>query len=527
MTTTSGAALDTPRVRAGRPQGSRRVWLVFLALSAVTQLPYLEAALHPPPGRVFVGAFHWIDDVYNYVSFVQQAQEGRFVFTNKLVLTPHPPGLVNLEWWTVGRLSALLGGRPFLAYRLLGLVATLALLFAIDRWAASCGLPESHRLPALVLVCVGGGLGGWLFELTDLPASRCLDFVQALHPFIEILSNPHFVVGTALLAWGLWAQAASPPGGLSSSFTLGTALGLTRPYDLVTLAASRTLAVIPALGLRKAPRALLSSLLPLLPVCLYAAWVFYRHPGFAFYAGIPYSFPSLLDLVPAVGPPAALALLCLGSPARDDAARRFRVHLLAWVAFDLLVILLRPVHFAAQHLVGMTLPLLLLGALGLARWRPWATWLAAALLSFTSLVALKIVLSGDPAWFVPRERMDAALAIRPSCVDGDLMLGPPDVGLYAIGLTSCRAVLSHSVSPGFRERLESARGFYGAWDPERRRAWLDGLCVTHLMLPGDAGPAPVAWLGPATPFRRLRSLGTGASAVSVYVREDRSSCRRP
>lgn len=518
---------DLPPPRSSAGPGP--VLLVFLVLSLLTQLPYLWAALDPPPGRVFVGTFHWIDDVYNYVSFVQQAEAGHFLFTNKLVLAPHGPALVNLEWWSVGRLAALLGDRPFLAYRVLALAATLALLFAIDRWAASCGLPRSHRLPALVLVSVGGGLGGWIFEFTDLPVTRSLDYLQAFHPFVEILSNPHFVTGTALLAWGLWllAAAPTPAAGAGPAFVLGSVLGLTRPYDLVTLASSRCLAILQERGLRQAPRWLLASLGPLAPVCVYNAWVFYFHPGFRFYARIPYTFPPLVDLVPALGPAGALALLCLANPARSETARRFRSHLLAWVAFALLVILLRPVHFAAQHLVGLGLPLLLLGALGLSRWRPAVTWLAAALLSFTSVVALKIVWGADSAWFVPRERMQAALAIRDSCTERGLVLAPPDVGLYAMGLTSCRAVIAHPVSPGFSERLREARGFYGPWPPGQRRAWLDQLCVTHVVLPADAGPAAAAWLGDGAPYRRLALVGSGPRTLSVYARDDPGSCQAP
>jgi hypothetical protein len=172
------------------------------------------------------------------------------------------------------------------------------------------------------------------------------------------------------------------------------------------------------------------------------------------------------------------------------------------------------------------LPLLLLGAVGLSRCAPAWTSLAAIGLSFTSIVALRIELSGDPNWFVPKERVEAALALRQSCARGDVFLGPGDVGLYVAGLTACRAVLSHPVAPRFEARLAGARAFYGADDPAARNAWLDELCVTHLALPGDQGDRPQAWLGPATRFGRVGSVGSGERLLSLYARARPARCRQ-
>src|SRR5262249_37370329 len=158
-----------------------------------------------PPGRVFAGTFHWLDDFYNYVSYVQQAEDGAFLFQNKLEPAPHTARLVNLEWWTVGRLSALLGRHPFLAYRIFGLFASFAFLAGVDAWLRRAALPESHRFWALMLVATGGGLGAFVFDFTDRPVSECLDLSSGAFPFLGLLSNPHFTTGTALLLWALHA----------------------------------------------------------------------------------------------------------------------------------------------------------------------------------------------------------------------------------------------------------------------------------------------------------------------------------
>jgi hypothetical protein len=60
--------------------------------------------------------------------------------------------------------------------------------------------------------------------------------------------------------------------------------------------------------------------------------------------------------------------------------------------------------------------------------------------------------------------------------------------------------------------------FYGAAPPDARSALLDRLGITHLVLPGDAGAVPSAWLGEATDFRRIASVGTGEAAIAVYHR---------
>jgi hypothetical protein len=495
----------------------RAVLLLWLLLMCWTSALYLRAMLQPPPGRVFAGTFHWIDDFYNYASYVQQSEDGAFFFRNKLVESDGDrPEIVNLEWWIVGRVSLALGRRPFLAYRLLAAVATLALLAAVERWLSRLGVLPSHRLAALALVFFGGGLGGFLFEMTDRPIQRCPDLSVAAFPFLEVLANPHFVAGTALLAWALWSFAALPsPLGPLLGAGLGTVLGLVRPYDAAILAGVQGLAVLLTSSAREWPRRLLP-VAALAPVLAYNAWLVASPSAQRLLE--PYAAVTLSrgDLALGVGPAGLLALTALRRRGGEGAECRLRMFL--WAALALLTVLLRPVSFSLQFAVGAGLPLLVLGAAGLAHLGPRWTALAALFLSTSAVVATRITLADDPNWFVPRERLAAGLALRGQCRPGDRVLAPADIGLYAHGLSACQAFVSHPAAPDHRERLAEARAFYLGLPPSARTGFLDRHRVTHLVLPGDMGPRPVAWLGTDTPFRAVAQVGQPPRQITIYAR---------
>jgi hypothetical protein len=495
----------------------RAVALLWLSLMAWTGALYARAWLQPPSGRVFAGTFHWIDDFYNYVSYVQQSEDGAFVFRNKLVEpTLARPEIVNLEWWIVGRVSLALGRHPFLAYRLLAAVATLALLAGVDRWLGRLGVSASHRLASLALVSFGGGLGGLLFELTERPVQRCADLSMAAFPFLEVLANPHFVAGTALLVWALWCFATVPaPRGPVAGVVLGTVLGLVRPYDAALLAGIEGLAVVLTSPAREWPRRLLP-VAALGPVLAYNAFLLespsarrllspYTHVAF---------FPG--DLALGLGPAVLLAFAAVRGHGGKDGGHRLRLAL--WAALVLLVVILRPVSFSLQFGVGAGVPLLVLGAAGLAPFAPRWTALAALLLSTSAVVATRIVLAEDPNWFVSRERLAAGLALRGQCRVGDRVLAPPDIGLYAHGLSACQAFVSHPAAPDYGRKLAEVRVFYAEASPAARTAFLDRHGLTHLVLPGYPGPSPAAWLGRDTPFRAVAQVGQGPGRITIYTR---------
>jgi hypothetical protein len=496
---------------------SRLLALVFLLVLALTVTPYVVATLYPPAGSAFVGTFYYSDDFYNYLSYAQQAEDGAFLFQNRVLLEEHPPALVNLEWWLVGRLSALLGGgRLLLAYRLFGVLCALAFVIVADRWLRRLGLGEAHRLPALLLLATGGGLGGLLFTFTGRDLKDCLDLYAGLYPYLGLLTNPHFVAGTTLLLVCLLLfDAARTTGARLVALATACTLALVRPYDLVLLVLIRTISV----AILEPPRRWVAALLPLgglLPVVLYLYWLFYRNPAFAFYAEARYVFPPRADFAWALGPAVLLALLGLRSPP-DDEARRARVHFAVWAALGLLVVLFRPVNFSLQFLVGVGLPLLALGAFGLGRRAPRVTLLVAVLFATSQVAAFLFVMNRNPLWLVPRGDMELVRAMRPTCRSGDVLFAPASVGILAYGLTACRAILSHEVDPGYERRLAQVRGF-GALPPGERAALLDAYQVTHFLAPGDAGPTPVAWLGEATAFRRCLVVAAGP-VWSLYVRE--------
>jgi hypothetical protein len=416
-------AVPTPARTAERRVVASPLLFCWLLAAAVTTLPHALAALLPPPGRAFVGTFHWIDDFHNYLSFVQQAENGRFLFENKLLLEDHAQALVNLEWWAVGRLSWLLGGRPFLAYRVFALPALAGLLWAADRALRRLGVPASHRLASLLLVATGGGLGGMLFVLTPATVQQCVDLSIGLFPFLQALANPHWLFATWILLEALLAFGETGRGALWRSVLLGNLVGLSRPYDFVLLVAVQSLAIAATAPAREWPRrALPYRAAAGRRVRLLGLRGHHLHTWTRMYY-----MPPAREFVPALGPRSLLALQGCGVGGGSLPPRQLG----AWILVVLSLIVVRPSFTSSSRSGGMpalsgrplarvTRPALMLGVVLLFTRQP--SWPCASCCS-------------EPHWHVPRERLAAARA-RPFC----RRRGRDGAGghqLYVMGRTAC------------------------------------------------------------------------------------------
>jgi hypothetical protein len=495
---------------------TRPALLVFLLVAAVAGLPHLRGHLAPPPGYVFNGGLLSHEDFYNYLGYVQQAEDGRLLLGNKLDTGTERRVMLNPEWWLAGRVSAALGRQPVLGFGLVGLLATAALVAAVDRWLRRAGIEDQVRARALLLVFFGGGLGGLRYLVFGPPAWRSLDLIAGLYPFVEIVSNPHFVTATALLCLALLCLMRDEDWRWQfAGILLGTLLALSRPYDLVLLVGIRTLGVLLSAPPSLWPRRLLP-LAGLLPAVAYLYWLFYVSGAFSsFFSG--YVGVAALDLAVALGP-AALLVACCWRPLRRGApGQAAEAHLAAWALLGLLLVLVRPVGFYFQALVGIGVPLLGLAAIGLSRRRRLALLAAAALMASTSLTALHVFMADRGGWYTPRTRMEAAVALRAACGPGDVALAPPDIGLLALAWSPCRPWISERLRPPSRE-AELAL-FYGASTPAWRSSLLDADGVAAVLLPAGPGDPAVTWLGAGTPFRQVAVVGRPPTRLAVLRRQ--------
>ncbi len=500
----------------------RPVVLVWLLLTAITTSLLLRALWAGPAGTAFVGTFFYVDDFFNYLSFVEQAQHGVFLFRSKLVSPALPGALVNVEWLAVGWFAALLGGRAVLAYRLFGIAVLGALVMVADRWLVRCGLPVERRLSGLLLVFTGGGLGGLLYVVGWLPGERALDLRTGAFPFVEAVANPHFLAGTALLAAALLAFAARRP---ALGAALGCLLVLVRPYDAVLLTAIEVSAVVLLHRPAEWPRRLLP-VATLLPFLAYSAWLFLVSPGFRVFSSPFYAARafSVFDLALALGPAVLLALF--STPvwrSLESAARAHMTRLLAWVVIAVVISAMRPVSFSNQILVGVGLPLLLLAAVGIARLRPTLLTLAVPPMATSALVVAWLATIPSPTSHPPVERWLAAEALRGVCRSKDLVLAPPDIGLYVGGLTRCWPFVSHAAASDHGQRARDVTRLYDPRSsPAERSQILADVCPDHIVLP----PAlPKDWLGTGTPYAPTRLIQGPRATLAIWSRV--GSCRAP
>jgi hypothetical protein len=462
-----------------------------VALAVATSVPYAAAARRPPaPGARFTGAFFYQDDFYQYLSFVEQASRGRVVFANKFDPRPHRPAVVNVEWWVAGIFGRILGDSPVLGFHALRLGAIVALAAGAARLLAAAGAGSAHLAWGLALFASAGGLG-WLRLLMGVPGSRVPDIVMGLYPFHQSLMNPHFVFATALFLWTL-AFHLEWRAGLRSRWAwvaAGWALGLSRPYDLVTFA----LAALVLAFLRPHARRPLRAALELgwlAPVFGYYAVLMWAQRGLGGWTGVQSGdlTPPLVEFALALLPALAVAAAgWRGGAARGADPLGVRAALLAWAAVVAAIVVLYPSPMVKQFATTLGPAVLLLAAASApARALP----VAVAALFPTSAFLLWRVFNPYPSWFMPADYAAAVELLDGGCRDPEVALAPSDLSLMIAGLTPCRVALGHrGLTPDWPNAVAAGNRFYDAATPAAARlAYLDGLGATWVLLPADGGP---------------------------------------
>ena len=123
---------------------------------------------------------------------------------------------------------------------------------------------------------------------------------------------------------------------------------------------------------------------------------------------------------------------------------------------------------------------------------------------------------------VPADRFGVAVALRTVCRPGELVLAPPDIGLYVGGLSACWPFVSHTASPEHASRDDATRRFYSG-SADARARFLDEACVAHVVVPRDWTNGGLA---PEAPYRRTLDVDGPGGGLAVYSRAtDSASCR--
>lgn len=188
--------------RAGEPK--QGVWFVGVGAVALllASLPYALAWIQTPPGHAYTGLLHNIDDGAVYRSWMRQVADGRFFQENWFCVEPQRSVLFNIWFLFLGTVSRVVGlvGADHLG-RLLG---GALLLWGIARLICETVPGERARRLSFVLASFGSGLG-WLWGGFDPGRGFDKQPIDLFQPeastFLTLHYSPLFAPATAAMVW--------------------------------------------------------------------------------------------------------------------------------------------------------------------------------------------------------------------------------------------------------------------------------------------------------------------------------------
>jgi len=342
-----------------------------------------------------------------------------------------------------------------------------------------------------LLTALGAGLG-WL--ATPLGRQTPDVWVFEAFPFASLLTNAHFPVSLALMAWmAHWGlELERSPRAAIGLIVGAAALGVVQPFGLPTILGGLVVAwTVRAWQRRAVPwRAagwLVLTVLLALPYPLYTVWVLRADPILAVWnAQNVTPSPPLVDWLLGLGVLAPLALIGVVSGVRQGRAAHSL--LVGWALATALGLAL-PLDLSRRLSLGMGIPIGLLAGLGwgwaAGRLRRRARRLLTATLVaiaaptalFLLLLGAAAALSGHSLLYLSDGEWSALTWLRENAPRDAVVLCGPETGMFVPAWAGQRVVYGHPFETvRAAEREEQVRRF---WAGERDETWLHALNVAY------------------------------------------------
>lgn len=227
----------------------RDAFPVWLALVAVTSLPYVVAAARTPSGHVFSGVLTAYDDTFSYLAWIRQASAKGWLMCDLYTSEPQSPEFFLPLWLGLGKISSITGAPPVWVFHAARLLACFLLLLAARSVIISLMKSRRRVRFSLWLYAMSGGIGwlvfllrnnGRLFEGDVTSGSVDLSVPEAI-AFRSAFAQVHFTLGAALVALAIGLVFRSLQSGrfirAIAGGLLTTLLAVIHPYLVVVVAA--------------------------------------------------------------------------------------------------------------------------------------------------------------------------------------------------------------------------------------------------------------------------------------------------
>jgi len=379
-------------------RAARRVeWIFVIVLSVVVlayaTLPYVWAARAQSrqyrPDLVYTHVLPtYADDATTYWSWMRQARDGRFLFTDQFTPDEHPRNYINILFWSLGAVSRVTGAEVqsvYQAARILLGAALLGLLYLLARRMFT--RPGERMACFFMLVLAGGWEGAAGFMERNLGWGHLSSpgwWTPEMSTFYSLMIFPHFItgficmIGVALLMIRAWWTTGSPADGLLGPpravvASVGAGLVLSvltffHPYDTVNIM-GLVWAGPAALGLldRRWPwrewRQSAIATAVWLPSFFYNFYIFLNNPAMRAWdlQNLMYT-PEAYRLAIALGVGGLLSVVALIGFRH---LRREHTVIAAWLISTLVIIHL-PMRFQRRAIGGIQFPLAVLATAAIA-----------------------------------------------------------------------------------------------------------------------------------------------------------------
>lgn len=500
---------------------------VIVGLLLLVTLPYLLAARAGGVDYVFGGFLLNPLDGNSYLAKIFEGWQGDWRFTLPYTASTNQGSYLFLFYLALGHLARFLNLSPLLVFHLVRIFASVFMLVSLYKFCVVILDKPRLRILAFTLATFGSGLGWLVFVSGKLTA----DFwVAEAYPFLSAYANPHFPLSIGLLLFVLTSVVSRSDRfslkGLLANLLIGFALALILPFGVVILllvdfglvvwdvldqmsAAARTgiLRIVFLSGLKsRAGESFWGIFAGGVPVILYDLWVISRDPLLSIWNSQNVTpSPPLWDTLVALSPVILLAIPGAWYAVRGQ-RKQFRV-LLVWSGLSL-VLMYIPFGLQRRFMLGIYIPLALLGVLGLEQiqnraLKGWSFRFSAGLLLVFALPTNFVILlaaqhgiqTRDPALYLTRGEMNAISWMDENLPLGTIVLASPGMGLFIPAYSGSRVIYGHPYETVDASRMEAESAqFYSSGG-----AGLDGftrLGVSYVfygpreMELGSLDPAP-------------------------------------